>query len=374
MNTQLKKKLVFVGMSGGVDSSVSALLLQQQGYTVVGVFIKVWHPDFLPCHWEQERLDAMRVAAHLGIPFLTCDAEEVYKRDVADYFIRDYREGRTPNPDVMCNTHVKFGAFLNFALAHGASYIATGHYVQKKEKDGHKKLFRGADTEKDQSYFLWNISDDALAHSLFPIGHLQKKEVREIARKAKLPTAEKNDSQGICFLGHVDIHEFLSQYLPLTEGEVLDTTGKVIGQHKGAEIYTLGQRHGFHIHSDTTHTEPYYIVAKSITDNTITVSEKKPALSAIATHINPHIDLGDTHWFILPHIGDTVHIQTRYRQKPLVARIESVGVDGVRLAPTTKEGGAETYAPGQSCVLYVEDCLIGGGMIQATHNTHEHSS
>ena len=277
MSTPMSKKTVFVGMSGGVDSSVSALLLKKQGYTVVGVFIKVWHPDFLACHWEQERLDAMRVAAHLEIPFLTCNAEQAYKDNVAQYFIAEYQNGRTPNPDVMCNTHIKFGHFFDFARARGADYIATGHYARTEKIERRLTLLRGIDTTKDQSYFLWNISDDALSHTLFPIGHLEKSHVRRMAQKAHLPTALKNDSQGICFLGQIDMFSFLSHYIALKEGEVRTEEGVVIGTHKGSQLYTLGQRHGFTIYPNHTHTTPYFVCSKDIAQNILTVSHAKTA-------------------------------------------------------------------------------------------------
>ncbi|HMA78461.1 MAG TPA: tRNA 2-thiouridine(34) synthase MnmA, partial [Candidatus Paceibacterota bacterium] len=205
-------KTVFVGLSGGVDSSVAAARLKKQGYRVVGVFIKVWHPDWLVCNWEQERLDAMRVAAHLEIPFLTCDAEQAYKDDVATYFIEEYRTGRTPNPDVMCNQQVKFGRFLEFARAQGADYIATGHYVQRVDTEAGIELHRGVDTGKDQSYFLWSLTANQLEQSLFPVGSSTKAEIRTEAETLQLPVAAKKDSQGICFLGQVDIPEFLSHY------------------------------------------------------------------------------------------------------------------------------------------------------------------
>jgi len=353
-----KKKVVFVGMSGGVDSSLSAYLLQQQGYEVVGVFIKVWHPDFLACHWEKERLDAMRVAAHLGIPFLTCNAEQTYKDDVAEYFIREYEAGRTPNPDVMCNTHIKFGAFYHFARAHGADYIATGHYAQTMLKESEPLLMRGVDTEKDQSYFLWNIAKEALAHTLFPVGALKKDAVRMLAKKAGIPTAEKDDSQGVCFLGHVDIYEFLSHYITLSEGAVLDETGTHIGTHRGAPVYTNGQRHGFTVFPQHATTHPYYVISRSIQDNTITVSVKEKTKEERGAHIA----LSQVRWFGTPPVaGTTLSVQTRYRQKPFPAVLKQEG-DTILLEVTDLP---ELPASGQSCVLYEEDTVRGGGIIES---------
>lgn len=352
----MEQKTVFVGLSGGVDSSVAALRLKQQGYFVVGVFIKVWHPDFLECNWEAERLDAMRVAAALDIPFLTCDAEEAYKDDVAAYFIREYENGRTPNPDVMCNKHVKFGAFLKFALEHNADYIATGHYAQVKKEGERFVLLRGADSNKDQSYFLWTLTQEQLAHVLLPVGDSEKPAIRKEAEKAGLPTAQKKDSQGICFLGAVDIPEFLSHYIDLKKGDVLNSEGKVIGTHEGAILYTSGQRHGFAITEDIATRAPHYVVARDIAKNTITVGTEKPQqeehssikltnLNVISGKFTP---------------GQTVFVQTRYRQTPSAARIDSVDADTITLSFTQS---AEMASAGQSCVLYDGDRTLGGGII-----------
>jgi len=256
------KKTVFVGISGGVDSAVSAALLQKDGYDVVGVFIRTWHPEFLKCNEEEERRDAMRVAAHLDIPFLTFDLEDVYKREVGDYMIREYKSGRTPNPDVMCNKEVKFGAFLKKALAMGADYIATGHYAQNfgcwtpairvsNTRKEDFQLTRGKDSSKDQSYFLWTLTQRQLAKILFPIGHLRKQGVRKLAKKFKLPVAEKKDSQGICFLGPVDLKEFLRHYIKEKKGKVVNERGEVIGHHNGAEFSTLGARRVYNYRKDS---------------------------------------------------------------------------------------------------------------------------
>jgi len=285
-------KKVFVGLSGGVDSAVSAALLKQAGYDVTGVFIKTWHPDFLPCTWRTERRDAMRVALALEIPFLTFDFEEEYKKGVADQMIEEYRVGRTPNPDVLCNREVKFGAFWKKAKEMGADFIATGHYARKREalnpKSETRNNFRnskfeirvsaswilqeGQDAVKDQSYFLWTLTQEDLAHTLFPIGHLEKDKVRNLAKKFKLPVAEKKDSQGICFIGEVSIEEFLSHYIKTASGNVLDVDGQVIGNHKGAIFYTLGERHGFEITEKNPDAGAFYVVVKDVEKNTITVS------------------------------------------------------------------------------------------------------
>jgi tRNA-uridine 2-sulfurtransferase len=345
-------KKVFVGLSGGVDSSVAALRLLKAGYEVTGVFIKVWHPDFLVCNWEQERLDAMRVAAKLGIPFLTCDAETAYRDEVAHYFIESYREGLTPNPDVMCNKEVKFGAFMRFAQERGADYIATGHYAQKV---GHT-LLRGVDTNKDQSYFLWTLTPEQLAYTLLPVGDSNKDVIRAEAAAAGLLTASKKDSQGVCFLGHIDIPDFLSHYIDLAEGDVLDEAGVIVGRHRGAFVYTIGQRHGFTLTTPRTDSTPHYVIRKDVTANTITVSTTPPQATA-----------GDTielRYVVLRQpvsLGNAVHVQTRYRQTPSTMTVIHLGEDTMTLRV---EGAAEAVASGQSCVLYAGDVCLGGGMIR----------
>ncbi len=342
-------------MSGGVDSSVAALRLKQQGYEVVGVFIKVWHPDFLVCNWEQERLDAMRVAAHLEIPFLTCNAEKAYKDDVANYFISEYSAGRTPNPDVMCNRYVKFGAFLDFARDNGADYIATGHYAQKVIGTTQEELHRGVDTNKDQSYFVYSLSKEQLAFTLLPVGDTTKDIIRAEAAKAKIPTATKKDSQGVCFLGHIDIKEFLSHYVDLEPGCVLNTAGDVIGTHEGSLIYTVGQRHGFTVTTHTEKRDAYYVVSKDTENNTITVSETKPLLEATKHLILSNLQLREK-----PVVGMELEAQTRYRQQPFLVRVVSVESYRLELEVLTETDAA---ASGQSCVLYQGSLCLGGGII-----------
>ncbi|MCA9361052.1 tRNA 2-thiouridine(34) synthase MnmA [Candidatus Kaiserbacteria bacterium] len=352
-----EKETVFVGLSGGVDSSVAALRLLKQGYFVVGVFIKVWQPDWLKCNWEEERLDAMRVAAKLKIPFLTCDSEQAYKQEVADYFINEYKQGRTPNPDVMCNKYVKFGSFLDFAKKHGADYVATGHYARKipfETKVG-SYLGRGADNNKDQSYFLWTLTKDQIEKILLPVGDSTKAEIRQEAKKAGLLTSDKKDSQGVCFLGHIDIAEFLSHYIDLKTGDVLNEAGAKIGQHKGAIIYTTGQRHGFEVFNKEADSEPQYVINRDIISNTITVSNQKPTLE------RKNIRLNDCSWVNEPpKVGQEYYIQTRYRQTPVLATVESTIDNQVKLKVdnTTDEPTA-----GQSCVLYNDHICIGGGII-----------
>ena len=356
-----KGKTVFVGLSGGVDSSVAALRLKQEGYSVVGVFIKVWHPDFLVCNWEQERLDAMRVAAKLDIPFLTCDAEQAYKDDVADYFIGEYKAGRTPNPDVMCNKHVKFGAFFRFAEENGADYIATGHYAQRITTGSRLnlepyELHRGVDTNKDQTYFLWALTQTQLQKILFPVGNSPKKQIRKEAKNAGLITAAKKDSQGICFLGHVDIPEFLSHYVDLQYGDVLSEQGEVIGSHKGALVYTNGQRHGFTITTNNTSRTALYVTARDIEANTITVSEHKRMVAP-----SNSLTLDSVNCITYdPKPLDELEIQIRYRQTPVLAKVLSVTEGSMKL---TILGELDAPSSGQSCVLYDGDTCLGGGII-----------
>jgi tRNA-specific 2-thiouridylase len=357
MTTVRSNKTVFVGLSGGVDSSVAAQRLLKEGYAVVGVFIKVWHPDFLECNWEHERLDAMRVAAKLNIPFLTCDAQQAYKDDVADYFISQYKQGLTPNPDVMCNKYVKFGAFLDFAIAHKADCIATGHYAQvRQDTEGNYELLRGADQNKDQSYFLWTLTQDQLSKTLLPVGNSEKPIIRKEADSAGLITAAKKDSQGICFLGHVDIADFLSHYVDLFEGDVLDEDGKIIGTHKGALVYTAGQRHGFTINKQDSERTPMYVNSRDLQANTITVSALKPVKQTQSTLTL--MKMNYIAWS--PTVGVTVELQTRYRQKPIKAKVIEIKNNELVLEYAQE---AEEASVGQSCVLYDGLRCLGGGII-----------
>lgn len=354
MDTNLNKT-VFVGLSGGVDSSVAAARLLAQGYNVVGVFIKVWHPDFMVCNWEQERLDAMRVAAHLGIPFLTCDAEDAYRADVADFFIEEYRQGRTPNPDVMCNQHVKFGRFLDFAISKGADFIATGHYAQRIEVAHAAEMHRGFDTGKDQTYFLWTLSQEQLNRTLFPVGDTPKEKIRQEAETLGIPVATKKDSQGICFLGHVDIPEFLSHYIDLVPGDVLDRESNVVGTHKGALVYTTGQRHGLTITNQDASRKPLFIIERDIEANTLTVASELESVTETDT-----LELSSAVLRTTISEGDGLELQIRYRQTPIKAVVVSTDGEEIALKPTEP---MDKPAPGQSCVLYRGSLCIGGGIL-----------
>ncbi len=346
---------MFVGLSGGVDSSVGALRLKKQGYDVVGVFIKVWHPDFLVCNSEKERLDAMRVAAHLDIPFLTCDAEVAYRDEVARYFINEYLVGRTPNPDVMCNKHVKFGAFLDFAKEHGADFIATGHYARRISETNGLQLYRGVDPNKDQSYFLWTLTPEQLAYTLLPIGDTIKDTIRHEASEARIPTAQKKDSQGICFLGQVDIKNFLTHYTKLEPGNVINEKGEIIGTHEGALIYTPGQRHGLTINTHEASRQPYFVVSKNLEQNTVTVSVNKPKQAEMTK-----IQLCDIVLRQKIEVGDSLQAQSRYRQEPFPVEVLTVSTKNITLKPLAI---SDAVVVGQSCVLYKDSCCVGGGII-----------
>ncbi len=347
---------VFVGLSGGVDSSVAALRLIQQGYNVVGVFIKVWQPDWLDCNWEAERLDAMRVAAKLDIPFLTCDAEQAYKDDVADYFINEYKVGRTPNPDVMCNKYVKFGAFFEFAQARGADFIATGHYAQKIEKGGMYELHRGVDANKDQTYFLWTLTQAQLAKTLLPVGDSTKSQIRKEADNAGLITAGKKDSQGVCFLGHIDIPEFLAHYITLETGDVLNNNGYIIGEHVGALVYTIGQRHGFTITTQNNHREALYVVSRDIVANTITVDD-----TPLTTNTTNTVTIQAVQLIGQPlALSQDFKLQTRYRQTPVPCKTISCTEGEMHISIL---GESDIPVSGQSCVLYDGPRCLGGGII-----------
>ena len=355
-----KNNTVFVGVSGGVDSSVSAALLKEQGYNVVGVFIRTWTPDFIECTWRDERRDAMRVCAHLGIPFLECDAEEAYKKGVADYMIEEYKKGNTPNPDVMCNREVKFGVFWNFAKEHGAAAIATGHYAKNNYelRINNYELKKGRDSSKDQVYFLWTLTQDDLAHTLFPVGHLDKIEVRRLAEKYKLPTAVKKDSQGVCFLGPLDMKDFLRHYIKSENGNVINDNGEVIGTHNGAVFFTLGERHGFTIIKKEDNEKPLYVVSKNIKENTITVSHKS-TLGENEIHTNPICK--NTNWISGSPVKDKKYTaQIRYHGELFDCKVEITEDTKAKIIFNSNV----LVDSGQSIVIYDNDTCLGGGIVE----------
>ncbi|MBI1999141.1 MAG: tRNA 2-thiouridine(34) synthase MnmA [Parcubacteria group bacterium] len=358
-------KKVFVGMSGGVDSSVAAALLKEAGYDVTGVFIRVWKPDFIECAKTDDESMARRTAAHLGIPFLVFDFAEEYKREVVDYMVREYKAGRTPNPDVMCNKHIKFGLFLQKAREMGADFIATGHYARKSEIRNPKSkisylLHTAKDKNKDQSYFLWTLGQEQLRRTLFPVGGMEKSEVRKLAKKFGLPNAERRDSQGLCFVGEFPMREFLRHFIPLRRGDVLNEAGEVVGHHDGAFYLTIGQRHGFILTKKTPHDEPHYVVGKDAKANTVTVSARTPEMPGSVSEValeNEHFISG-----AIPGADKTYRVRYRYRQPLVEAGIKKQGL-GISVCFKASQSGV---APGQSLVIYDkngEECL-GGGIIR----------
>ena len=342
---------VFVGMSGGVDSSVTAALLLKQGYDVTGVYMKNWSQDLpgFECPWKEDYQDAKRVAVQLGIPFKMYDFETQYRQRVVDYMLEGYRAGRTPNPDIMCNQEIKFKLFLEAAIADGADMIATGHYARIKNG----QLLTGLDDNKDQSYFLYRVTEKALTRSLMPIGEYQKPQIREIAKELGLATAEKKDSQGICFVGKVGIKEFLQQFVTTEPGDIVDQHKQVIGRHDGAIFYTIGQRHGLNVGGGL----PYYVTGKDMQANIVRVTTdlQDPDLWSKT------LRLTDVHWINQPPTEqEQLQVRTRYRA-PLVPVAGMRYADDMLLLDLHEEIRAVT--PGQSTVIYSGDRVLGGGIV-----------
>ena len=371
MNDKLK---VYVGMSGGVDSSLAAALLVEQGYDVTGVYMKNWSQDLpgVKCPWAEDLADAKRVAVQLGIDFKVFDFEKEYKQKVVDYMIDEYKAGHTPNPDIMCNQEMKFKLFLEASLKDGADMIATGHYAKVANgiwnmEDGESKkdtkpnsnsqipiakLLRAVDDNKDQTYFLYRVTGEALAKTLFPIGEFTKPEVRKMAEERGLTTAVKKDSQGICFVGQVGIKEFLSMYVDLKPGNIVDkNSGKVLGHHDGAIFYTLGQRHGLDLGGGL----PYYVVGKDMDKNEVYVT----------TDLNDDtlwhdtVKLHNTHWINEAPQNGKYKIRSRHRA-PLVDAELTINGNKINLKLTDPQ---RAFAPGQSVVIYDNQVCLGGGII-----------
>lgn len=355
------KKRVVVGLSGGVDSSVAALLLKEQGYEVVGLFMKNWEDDDTDeyCPAKQDLIDAAAVADRIGIEIEAVNFSKEYKDKVFANFLTEYQAGRTPNPDILCNSEIKFRAFLEHALGLGADLIATGHYARVRERDGLFQLLKAEDGTKDQSYFLYRLNQAQLSRTLFPLGDLYKRDVREMARKAGLPTSEKKDSTGICFIGERPFREFLNRYLPKQPGEMLTPEGKVVGRHEGLMYYTLGQRQGLNIGgSRDGNGEPWFVAGKDMANNVlIVVQGHDHALLQKNT-----LKAGSLHWIAgqQPREHWVYAAKTRYRQPDAPCEIDTLNSENCEIKFAEAQWA---ITPGQSVVVYESNVCLGGGII-----------
>src|SRR3989344_2642740 len=348
---------IIVGLSGGVDSAVAALLLKQQGHAVTGLFMKNWEEDDTntECSAEEDLKVVRAVCAQLNIPLRTVNFSAEYWDRVFSYFLEEHRRGRTPNPDVLCNKEIKFKAFLDHALGLGAEAIATGHYARIEQRDGRYALLKARDAQKDQTYFLYPLGQAELARTLFPVGHLTKPEVRALAQAAGLPNHDRKDSTGICFIGERDFKGFLARYLPAQQGDIRTLTGEHLGRHDGLMYYTLGQRHGLGIGGAG---DAWYVARKDLASNTLYVvqGENHPAL------FSHGLEADDLHWIAgaSPALPLSCAAKTRYRQpdQPCVLTHSQEGLD-VRF-----ESPQRALTPGQSVVLYAGEECLGGGVIQ----------
>lgn len=372
-----KKKKVFAAMSGGVDSSVAAALLCKSGYDVAGVFMKNWTasiPGIVSCPWEEDERDARFVASVLNIPFYTLDFEKDYKSKVVDYMIEEYTKGRTPNPDVMCNYQIKFGLFLKTCLELGASYIAMGHYAQVFSTGLINKTYhlaKGTDIEKDQSYFLWTLTQKELPYVIFPVGKFNKHQVRKMAQEMKLPTYNKKDSQGICFIGKLDVNNFLKQYIPINKGGIIDRNGHVLGEHEGLSFYTIGQREGLKIGG----TGPYYVISKDFKNNNLIVcrqSEIEKFLlkkSLIVTNVNwisgcePDLKRKNMEAAIRYH-APTVSVSLKKLNKNNIEENKYFSANKFGPYRAVFDKNQPAITPGQSIVFYRGEEMLGGGIIE----------
>lgn len=359
-NSQIK---VIVGMSGGVDSSVSAYLLQQQGYQVEGLFMKNWEEDDSDeyCSAATDLADAKAVCDKLGIKLHTVNFAAEYWDNVFELFLEEYKAGRTPNPDILCNKEIKFKAFLEFAAEDlGADYIATGHYVRRDDSTGQPRLLRGLDNNKDQSYFLYTLSHEQVGQSLFPVGNLEKPEVRRIAEELDLITAKKKDSTGICFIGERKFKDFLARYLPAQPGTIETTEGHIIGEHQGLMYHTLGQRKGLGIGGIKDGDDnPWYVVDKDVERNVLVVAQghDHPRL------FSDGLIAKQLHWVDRNVITEPLEctVKTRYRQHDIQCRIEPIDAETIKVIFNEPQAAV---TPGQSAVFYLGETCLGGGIIE----------
>jgi len=361
INNINKGKKVVVGMSGGVDSSVAALLLKQQGYDVIGIFMKNWDEkdEFGVCTAEQDFADVRKVCNQIGIPYYTVNFEKEYWDRVFTYFLDEYRKGRTPNPDVLCNKEIKFGAFLDYALKIGTDYIATGHYARVENINGEFRLLKGVDSNKDQSYFLCMLNQYQLSKVIFPLGNMTKKEVRKIASDVGLHTAIKKDSTGICFIGEKKFKEFLENYLPAQPGEIRSVSGELLGKHDGLMFYTLGQRKGLGI-GGTPSGEPWFVVKKDVKNNILYVAQGRnnPALYSNS------LEASNVNWISgkAPERDFVCTAKFRYRQADQEVYVRLIDGNRCRVEFTTPQ---RAITPGQFVVLYQDEVCLGGGIIDS---------
>lgn len=354
---------VLVGLSGGVDSSVAAALMVEQGHEVTGAYMKNWiNTDNIPgdCPWQQDVDDAYAVAQKLGIEFRVVDLIEQYQSKIVDYLLDGYRSGITPNPDVYCNREMKFGVFLEYALSQGFEYVATGHYARKRDRaDSTADILRGADSNKDQSYFLALMEQHQAKHALFPCGEMQKPEVRAVAERFDLPTAGKKDSQGICFIGNVKMSDFLSHYVPDKPGNIVDVSGKKLGKHKGLHLYTLGQRKGHGVASPREGMA-YVVVGKNAEKNELIVGYDEPDTEGLYTK---KCTVGTVSWVNKPIDSvRKVEAQPRYRAKgePVVVTPLKNGKYNLEFVRPQR-----AITPGQICAFYENGVLLGGGVFES---------
>ena len=344
-------KKVFVGLSGGVDSGVAAALLKQSGYDVVGVYMKNWSRDIAghKCPWAEDLASARSVAAHLQIPLRVYDFEKEYFNQVTQYMLATYKKGQTPNPDIMCNSQIKFNVFLKRCLSEGADYIATGHYAALK--NGH--LQKAADHSKDQTYFLYRINPSVTDKIIFPLGDITKANVRKLAKDFNLPNYDRPDSQGLCFVGNIPLNDFLSEFIKPAKGDIIDDNGKIIGQHSGAFSYTLGQRHGLGIGGG----KPYYVYRINTKENIVyvTTNEDSPLLNKNEFSISDCV-----WWQNMDAKIFNLQVRVRYRSKLKKCKLVKIKKDKWNVVLDKSE---RAIAPGQSAVFYDGDKVVGGGII-----------